>query len=93
MAVEKEEVDDVPHNGRGFETLLLRAVHDEVSAESSGLLDVREGGIKVRRAVRREVRERGRPLRAGTVIVLPFVDVMAEVNAVLFITFCPDEPG
>lgn len=89
MAVEEEEVDDVPHDGRGLETLLLRAIDDKVSPEPSRFLDVREGRIESRRPVERDVRERSGSFRAGAVVVLPLVDVVSGVSNARYFMLLP----
>jgi hypothetical protein len=83
VPVEEQKVHHIPNHARGFQPLLLGPIHHKVSPESSGLLDVRERGVEDRRAVERDVGERRGAVGTGSMVVLPFVEVVsAAISAI-----------
>lgn len=78
MAIQVQEVHDIPDHSRRLQSLLMRTVRQEATSETSGLFDTRQVWIKNGFAVDWYVRERSGADRACAVVVLPFVKVMSK---------------
>lgn len=77
VPVEEQKVHHVPDHAWRFQPLLLGPGHHKVSPEPSGLLDVCEGRVEDRRAVQWDVGEGRGAVGTGSMIVLPFVEVVS----------------